>query len=153
MSPELINPQAFGLETSRPTKRSDCYALGMVIYETISGHSPFHKHVDLTVFVKVLAGERPPRAVGFTECLWKMLERCWTPQPRSRPSVEEVLLCLEGVPNFPESCSPWADEDMEEDNNDCDSMDDSSGTFYYFTSFVLFHGLNASMVRRPDTHQ
>jgi serine/threonine protein kinase len=32
-SPELIVPEQFGLENSRRTKSSDCYALGMVIYE------------------------------------------------------------------------------------------------------------------------
>jgi len=37
MGPELINPEQFGLEDNRPTKSSDCYALGMVIYEAISG--------------------------------------------------------------------------------------------------------------------
>ena len=126
MSPELINPQGFGLENSRPTKRSDCYALGMVIYETISGHSPFHKCVDATVLMKVLTGEHPSRGVGFTERLWKMLELCWTPQPKNRPRVADVLLCLEGAP---ESCSPWEDGEMEEDSNDCDSVNDSSGTF------------------------
>jgi serine/threonine protein kinase len=56
MSPELIDPQRFGLKGSRPTRSSDCYALGMVIYETISGNLPFHEHTDLTVFVKVLEG-------------------------------------------------------------------------------------------------
>ena len=36
MSPELIDPERFGIEGSegyRPTRRSDCYALGMVVYE------------------------------------------------------------------------------------------------------------------------
>jgi len=33
MSPELIFPGEFGISDSRPTKRSDCYALGMVVYE------------------------------------------------------------------------------------------------------------------------
>jgi serine/threonine protein kinase len=36
MSPELLNPEMFGVpqsEGDRPTSRSDCYALGMVIYE------------------------------------------------------------------------------------------------------------------------
>ena len=69
MSPELIDPQRFGFKNSRPTKHSDCYALGMVIYETLSGRLPFYQHVDLTVFVKVLAGERPPRGVEFTSSL------------------------------------------------------------------------------------
>ena len=33
MSPELLDPEAFGLNDNRPTKQSDYYALGMVVYE------------------------------------------------------------------------------------------------------------------------
>ena len=36
MSPELLDPERFGMpksEDNRPTKQSDCYALGMVMYE------------------------------------------------------------------------------------------------------------------------
>ena len=36
MSPELLHPERFEipeLEDNRPTRQSDCYALGMVIYE------------------------------------------------------------------------------------------------------------------------
>ena len=32
MSPELLDPERFGAG-DRPTRQSDCYALGMVIYE------------------------------------------------------------------------------------------------------------------------
>ncbi|KAF9789484.1 kinase-like domain-containing protein [Thelephora terrestris] len=95
MSPELIAPQKFGLETSQPTIPSDCYALGMVIYETISGHLPFHQHADLTVFVKVLEGEHPPREAEFTDRLWETLELCWIPEPNLRLDIEDVLRYLE----------------------------------------------------------
>jgi len=36
MSPELLDPERFVMpesEDNRPTRQSDCYALGMVIYE------------------------------------------------------------------------------------------------------------------------
>ena len=36
MSPELLYPEGFGIpqsEGNRPTRQSDCYAFGMVIYE------------------------------------------------------------------------------------------------------------------------
>ena len=33
MSPELLDPEGFGATDRRPTKQSDCYALGMVVYE------------------------------------------------------------------------------------------------------------------------
>ena len=41
MSPELLGPGGFGKpesEDNRPTRQSDCYALGMVIYE-VSAHA------------------------------------------------------------------------------------------------------------------
>ena len=114
MSPELITPEDFGMKTSRPTESSDCYSLGMVIYETISGNLPFHEDTDLTVFVKVLKGERPRRETGFTTSLWRMLERCWMPQPDNRPSVEEVLQCLEMCSDPSAPPSPGTDKGMED---------------------------------------
>jgi len=126
MGPELIAPERFGFEKSRPTKASDCYALGMVIYETISGKLPFHEHTDLTVFLKVVEGERPPRAVGFTDDLWGTLKLCWAPQPYTRPNIEDVLQCLERVLNSSEPPSPGTDQEAE-DGDDWDSTSDSSG--------------------------
>ena len=99
MGPELLDPERFGLKDSRPTKSSDCYALGMVIHETISGKVPFHEHADFAVYMKVLGGTRPARGAGFTESLWRMLKMCWKPQPDDRPAIEEVLQCLWAVSN------------------------------------------------------
>jgi len=140
MSPELIDPQGFGLKNSCPTKSSDCYALGMVIYETISGNLPFHEHTDLTVFVKVLQGVHPPRGAGFTDGLWGMLELCWVPQPNARPSIEDVLQCLERVSQSSESPFPGVNEELDEGGG-WDSTNNSSGMFSHFTPTTTFHGL------------
>lgn len=95
MSPELIDPEPFGLEKSSPTQSSDCYALGMVIYETTSGTPPFHGSTDFAVSLKVVKGERPRREARFKDGLWKVLETCWVSDPDGRPSIEDVLRCLE----------------------------------------------------------
>ena len=59
MSPELLlDPDRFG-PSPLPTKQSDCYALGMVILEVLSGEAPFKPYMDYVVLQKVLAGERP----------------------------------------------------------------------------------------------
>ena len=102
MSPELFNPRKFDLQDSRPTKRSDCYALGMVIYEVLSGKAPFSRYHDYHVVAMVLEGERPgmPRGVEgmrFTGDVWRILERCWSPIPGDRPGIRDVLQCLETV--------------------------------------------------------
>lgn len=142
MSPELLDPQKFGFEKIRPTQYSDCYALGMVIYETISGRSPFYQHVDLNVVVKVLAGEHPPRKAGFADSLWKTLELCWTSQPKGRPSIEDVLRCLEGSSSSSGPFSPWVDDERDMDSDDFDLVNDSSGTVSHFVPATRLRGLN-----------
>jgi len=140
MSPELIDPERFGFKSSRPTKNSDCYALGMVVYETITGRFPFYQHGDLTVFVKVLAGERPTREVRFTEDLWKMMESCWAHQPNNRPGVEDVLQCLEKTTDF--SSSLRMDEEIEKGDDHLD-FDDLPCMFVFSFLPSTFHSLSA----------
>ena len=112
MSPELLYPQRFGLEHSRPTQSSDCYALGMVILEVLSDEVPFSRFLDYAVILMVIEGERPgrPERAWFTDDLWRTLEQCWLPQPTSRTTVEAVLECLERVPEPWQPLPPIADD-------------------------------------------
>ena len=135
MSPELLNPQRFKLEKSRPTKASDCYAFGMVIYETISGHSPFHRDANHTVVLKVSSGEHPPRKVRFSDSLWRILELCWGPQPNARPTIEDVLQYLRMEPPI---CGLYAET---EHIDGWYSANYFSGKSSHLICFAMFHGL------------
>ena len=111
MSPELLNPEPFGLEDSCPTTESDCYALGMVVYEVLSGQVPFALWKGTVVILKVMEGKRPERPRGtqgawFTDRLWEVLELCWEHQPRDRPSLKTLLRCLENIPPPSQPLSP-----------------------------------------------
>ena len=101
MSPEIIYPRRFGFKNSCPTISSDCYTLGMVIYETISGHIPFHEDTDSMALAKVTRGEPPPREDLFSDNLWKMLKTSWAWNPKKRPSIGGVLRCLERLSDAP----------------------------------------------------
>jgi serine/threonine protein kinase len=120
MSPELLKAQ-FGTEHVRPTKESDCYAFGMVIYEVLSRQIPFTSDKNKwTVMQKVIEGGRPERPKGvkgewFVGDLWKTLEMCWAAEPESRPSIQAVFECLEQVPRDWKPSSPQMDEDVEVD--------------------------------------
>ena len=137
MSPELIDPKKFGLEKCRPTKASDCYALGMVVYETISGHCPFHEvPTGASVFPGVLNGERPPREACFTDTLWSMLEVCWEHQPVNRPEIKDVLKCLATEPP-----PPLPDVKTEEVGGDSHSWTDSECKFFRVVPSIRPHDL------------
>jgi len=99
MSPELLDPQ---IQDHRRTVYSDCYALGMVIYEVLSERAPFYRYSNLIISGMVIRGDRPERPKGaeggwFTDDVWEVLKRCWVPQPGDRPSIKDVLQCLEKV--------------------------------------------------------
>ena len=122
MSPELLDPQRFGLEGCRPTKESDCYALGMVIYEVLSGRTPFAPSNAPVVIWMVLEGRRPTRPRGtegrlFTDAIWGVLELCWKPQPSERTNVEAVFRGLRGSPSLVQP-APDVDGEVEVDSDD-----------------------------------
>ena len=96
MSPELIDPSRVNLQHHQPTKESDCYALGMVVLEVLSGQLPFAGCTTELAVQKVLSGEHPgrPKEAWFTDDLWGVLELCWEIQPESRPSIGAVLECF-----------------------------------------------------------
>ena len=123
MSPELLDPVRFGREDGRATKESDCYALGMVILEVLSGKLPFSGDSGLVVMRKVIEGERPGRPEGkeevwFTDDLWEILEQCWLPQPERRPTIEAVLECLEQGSTAWQPPPPDSDDYAQSDSDD-----------------------------------
>ena len=105
MSPELLDPEKSGSLTRRPTKESDCYALGMVIYEILGGCAPFavENSFKFVILRKILDGEHPERPQGeagklLTDDIWDVVERCWETEPSKRTTAKVVLRCLEGNP-------------------------------------------------------
>ena len=120
MAPELLDPKSSKPEDTRPTKQSDIYALGMVVYEVLSGQKPFPGYMDITVMQKVIRDERPQRPQGargvwFNNDIWEMLELCWRAERDDRPSLETLLQCLEGAtqPSRSPSPAPTTNEDVE----------------------------------------
>ena len=99
MSPELFDLE---IQNHRRTIHSDCYALGMVIYEVLSQRIPFHRYQNSVISLKVVRGDRPERpkeveGAWFTDDVWELLERCWMAQPEDRPSIKDILECLEQI--------------------------------------------------------
>ena len=144
MSPELFDPERFGLKGSYPTKEADCYALGMVIYQVLCGRIPYHPYTGPAVILKILDGERPERPQGnegklLTDSIWKVVRLCWETQPRNRISAKAVLLRLGEEPSTFQPSSPNVGGDTEtvvSDESDVTASD--SGAFSSFRPrFIL----------------
>ena len=130
MSPELLYPEKFGLKSSHPTLGSDRYALGMVIYEVLSGQAPFANYRDPEVVVLVLEGTRPQRPAGdegkfFASGVWETLELCWNEQSEMRPNARNILMGLEG-----KLCLSDLDGDAETVTEELGTMEGGFGMFF-----------------------
>ena len=132
MSPELLDPERFGCKNARHTTESDCYAFGMVILEVLTGQAPFPYCNSLVVMRKIIEGEYPdrpqgPEAVWFTDDLWETLERCWSPNPRLRPAVEDVLESLN------RGLATWEPLPLDVDSDSQIDSDDSTFTMNHYS--------------------
>lgn len=154
MSPERIDPERLGLKDGRPMKESDCYALGMVVYEVLSGQTPFAPWKAVLVVQKVLEGERPRRPEGeggalFTDSIWRMLELCWKHQPHERISAEDVLPYLEGTPLLPLPPSDVGGVVETDTDGQLDFALSNSSTFSLFHRTSQAHHQSPSWCNRP----
>jgi len=111
MSPELLDPLRFG-SSGRSTRESDCYALGMVVYEVsrlhlslwtliypsqvLTGLRPFYHLWAYLPVPAVLRGERPEKpldaeSLGFSCALWELVQSCWSELSSTRPTAQQLL--------------------------------------------------------------
>ena len=130
MSPELLDSSRTSSD-GRPTRESDCYALGMVIYEVnklhlslrslidqsqvLTGLHPFYHLPGYSGLLVVARGGRPgkpvdARSLGFSDKLWDLVQLCWS--ELSCVGVSSVRLgpprsgCLTTSPMLPLPGSP-----------------------------------------------
>ncbi|KAI9572061.1 kinase-like protein [Boletus coccyginus] len=77
-----------------PTKPCDIYSFGGLMLHVLSGKKPYDGITSPTVFMAVLKGERPQiptRNKNITRGHKSLIERCWDPEERKRPSASDLV--------------------------------------------------------------
>ncbi len=83
MSPEQVRAQKLDV-------RSDVFALGTVLYEILTGTSPFEAETTSAALAAVL--ERQPERIDFVPAaLWEVLARTLDKNPANRPASAAIL--------------------------------------------------------------
>ena len=93
-TPHYMAPEAFYGVTASPA--TDVYALGIVLYELVSGHPPYRSDSIPDLMRQHMAGD-PERRPGIPDALWDVIMSCMAQKPRLRPSAAELVADLSDV--------------------------------------------------------
>ncbi|KDQ08166.1 hypothetical protein BOTBODRAFT_38152 [Botryobasidium botryosum FD-172 SS1] len=93
MAPEIQNQDL--------TQACDIYSWAMTSLELLSGKVPFHTtKLPGQVLLKVVRGEHPSRSeydCTIDDRMWALFERCWSSDPKARPTIQEVISEVETI--------------------------------------------------------
>jgi serine/threonine protein kinase len=93
MAPEIF-------ENAIPTKKVDVFVFGLILYELYVGESVFPENTGIPRLYKLHRERWRPEIPGYiSEPIARLIRDCWSPEPESRPSFEEIYARLDGI-NF-----------------------------------------------------
>ncbi|MFD0521213.1 serine/threonine-protein kinase [Paractinoplanes durhamensis] len=90
-TPHYMAPEAFHGTTASPA--TDVYALGVLLYELVSGRPPYDSDSIPDLMRRHMEGH-PRRRPGVPDEIWDVIEDCMAGKPRLRPSAAELVVAL-----------------------------------------------------------
>ncbi|KAG9292251.1 hypothetical protein G9A89_023971 [Geosiphon pyriformis] len=84
--PEVLRGEKF-------TTAGDIYSFSMLLWELATGKPPFHDYPhDHILIMAILNGQRPKITFPLIPpSIAKLIEKCWDPNPKNRPTAREVV--------------------------------------------------------------
>lgn len=93
-----IAPEIY--ENVEYSKASDVYAFSLIVYEILTNKKPFFGSTLSQIMMNVTKGFRPEITDEVPKCYKKLIEDCWSQNPRERPTFKEILHILKTDKNF-----------------------------------------------------
>jgi serine/threonine protein kinase len=72
-------------------EKVDVYSFGCIVYALLTNDPIFSDCSDLKVWKHLVDGWRPSIPCMVPACLQNLIKRCWSEDPNSRPSFQEIV--------------------------------------------------------------
>jgi len=85
------------LKGGNPTKASDVYSFGIILWEVLTRRDPFQGMNLYHALAEVMDGKRPPIAESWHCELVELLDDCWAELPEERPTFQNIRTRLADI--------------------------------------------------------
>ncbi|KAG5559412.1 hypothetical protein RHGRI_009074 [Rhododendron griersonianum] len=86
MAPELLN-----FQKNMVTDKVDVYSFGIIMWELLTGEQPYGNMRSEEIIAGIIKGDLRPEIPSWSDPAWRsLMERCWSPDPDSRPAFSEI---------------------------------------------------------------
>ena len=103
------------------------YVLSLTIRQVLTGEQPFRNIKPLELAYHVSLGVRPEKpanadAIGISDSLWKLMQRCWEGDRTRRPRIQEVVAGIcDAATDWHTDMPPSSTEHREDSDDEEDS--------------------------------
>ncbi|KAK8884818.1 hypothetical protein M9Y10_043938 [Tritrichomonas musculus] len=83
------------------SKAGDVYAFSLIVYELMTLEEPFKEFTISMIYSKIVTQKyRPEFKCPIADCYKDLINRCWSDDPKQRPTFEEIVFELKNNSDF-----------------------------------------------------